>query len=352
MQGTAVGDERGELRTGLRFRQTLAQPIDAVSWKGKSLRGSLHRVTETQHIAILLDRRIDPDQTIEFSARGVPLERMLQQLAEKNSAAASRVDSVVYFGPPKTAELLATVVELRREQIAKLSPQRRAALLRAAPWQWKRLTDPRDLLAQLESEYDVRIVGKENMPHDLWPAKKLPPLDFAAKLSLVLAGFHVTFDLSPEGDAARLAPMPQQASLLRRYDAGGNAKSLATRLGAQYSDAKISNDGRQLVVDGRWEVHDAIARLLSGERVRTPPTDTGEKNYTLTVENKPVGGVIRALGNQLGKTVEFDVTVERRLTKDISINVKEVSLDELLTAVLSPAALKYEIEGETIRVFD
>ena len=106
-------------------------------------------------------------------------------------------------------------------------------------------------------------------------------------------------------------------------------------------------------MDGRYEIHEAVDDLLKGRTVRAPPTpDEGKKTFTLTVENKPVGGVMRALAQQLGKEVVFEVSAERRLTKEVSVRVKEASLGELLQAVVSPAGLKYELDGDTIRVFD
>jgi hypothetical protein len=210
------------------------------------------------------------------------------------------------------------------------------------------------LLAELQRDYAVKITGAENMPHDLWPAVQLPPLNFIEKLSLVLAGFQVTFELSPSGDAVRLLAMPQAASLERRYTPHGDAALLATQLAAKFPQAKIRAAGTQLIVDGPWETHDAIARLLAGERVRAAPQPGEvEKTYTLTIENKPLGPVLKALATQLGKQVNFEgVQDHGRLAQEISLSVKQASLDELLRSVLKPASLKYELQGETIRVFD
>jgi hypothetical protein len=344
-----------ELQTGAAFRQALAQPVDAVSWSAKPLRGALERIVETQHVAVMLDRRIDPDQLIEFSASGLPLESLLAELAEKYGAGVSHIGSAVYIGPRETTDVLATVVQERRQQIEQLPAAAKAKLLRTSPWEWKRMTTPISLLGELETAYGVKIVGKDKMPHDLWPAVQLPPLGFAEKLSLVLAGFGVTFELSPDGGTARLVPLPKQSTLTKTYPAGANAAQLAEQFAAQFPQAKIRAQGRDLAVEGPYEVHDAIARLLAGERVRPPPQPApseGKKNYTLTVTNKPVGGVMIALGKQLGKEIVFDVKVERRLTNEISVSVKEVSLAELLKSVVTPAGLKYELQENKIRVFD
>ena len=343
--------EEAELLTGNNFRAAMEQPIDAVSWKGKSMRGALDRITQTQHIAVMLDRRIDPDQQIELSASSIPLERMIRGLARKYNGTACQVGPIVYIGPDQTCQLLATVTELRREEIRGLPAAKQRQLLRTSPMRWERLTSPRDLLAQLERDYRVRIEGKENMPHDLWPAMELPPVDFATKLSVVLAGFHVTFEWHERGDAVRIVAMPQTASLQREYESIPRADYIAKILKEKYDDASIKVDGNRLVVDARMEVHNAIDGLLRGETVRRP-VEGGTKVYTLNVENKPAGGVARALGAHVGKEVVFDVKVKRRLTKEVTFSVENATLSELLSNALSPVGLKFEINGDTIRVFD
>ena len=318
----------------------------------KTLRGALDRITDSQRIAVMLDRRVDPDQEIEFSASKVPLDLMINQFVGKYGAATCLVDSVLYVGPSDTCQLLPTLVELRRDEVRALPIAKQRTLPRTSPWKWKRLASPRDLIQQLESEYGLQINGKENMPHDLWSASDLPPLDFASKLSLLLAGFHVTFAMASDGESVQITAMPKTASLSRKYNTGTRTTALSKTLSERFTGATIRPQGNSLVVEAPWEVHDAIDRLLKGETVRAAPADEGKKHYTLTVENKAVGGVIRGVGQHLGKKVVFDVKVERRLIKEVSLNVKEVSLNELLTAVLSPAKLKYEIDGDTIRVFD
>ncbi len=343
-----------ELASGAAFRRAVAEPIGPITWAEKPLRGALERLTETQQVAIMLDRRIDPEQKIDISAKDVALERFVAALAAKQAAGVCQVGSVLYVGPTATVGVLPIMVAQQEDKAQTLPADKKKRLLKATVWKWPRLTTPRTLIDELEQDYALKINGKEHVPHDLWPAMELPPLNFIEKISLVLAGFHVTFELSPTGDSVRLIAMPAEATIERRYTPRGDLTKLAQQLSQQFPQAKISAEGKQLVIDGRWEVHDAVARLLSGERVRTTPAPlAGMKKFTLTVENKPVGGVMRALGTQLGKTVTFDdVKVQRRLSEEISLNLKDASLEELLRSVLTPANLQFELKGDAIRVYD
>jgi hypothetical protein len=343
-----------ELLSGIAFRRAMSEPIGPITWAEKPLRGALERLVETQRVAIMLDRRIDPEQKLDISGNNISLENFVGTIARKQQAGVCQVGSVLYVGPTATTEILPTVVATLEDKAQNLPGDGKKRLLKRTAWNWPRLSTPRSLIDELEQDYAIQIQGKEHVPHDLWPATTLPPLNFVEKLSLVLAGFHVSFELAANDKAVRIIAMPKEASLVRSYSPRGDVQQLATQLAAQFPQANIRAEGKQIVVDGRWEVHDSVARLISGERVRaTPPPIAGMKKFTLTVENKPVGGVMRALGTQLGKTVTFDdVKVQRRLTEEISLNLKDASLEELLRSVLTPANLQFEITGETIRVFD
>ncbi|MCA9270717.1 MAG: hypothetical protein KDA41_19685 [Planctomycetales bacterium] len=350
----ATTDCFAQWKTGVELRRTLEAPLDAVTFSGKPLRGALERVSQTQQVAIYIDRGVDADQIVEFSSSGLPLSLTIARLVDRCGARACQIGPVTYIAPPETAALLATVVEMRREEMRQLPAAAKARLLKSTPLKWQRMTTPRDVLDALEAEYGVRIAGKENVPHDLWPAVDLPPLDFAEKLSLALAGFRVTFAFSPDGAAVRLVAMPSTAKLQRRYGAGDAAGRIAEQLSRQFPDATIQARGAELNVDAAWEVHDAIERLLAGERTRpavAAPAE-GDRHYTLTVANQSVGQVLRALGAKLGKKVVFDVKNERRLKAEASFEVKQVSLEDLLSAAVKPAGLQFKIEGDVIRVFD
>lgn len=343
-----------ELLKGAEFRRALREPIGPITWEEKPLRGALERLTEMQGVAIMLDRRIDPDQKVDFAGSSSSLESLLNMLAQRHGANVCPVGSVLYVGPGATVSVLPTLVAKQQTQARTLSPAVQGRLLRTSAWSWTRLTTPRSLVEQLQRDYDITITGAEHVPHDLWPAVELPPLDFCEKLSLVLAGFHVTFELSPTGDAVKLVPMPESASLERRYTPRGDAAELAKQLGERFPQGRFRAEGKQLVVDGPWETHDAVARLLAGESAASRPTaGTGEQVYTLTVENKPVGAVVKALSKQLGKTISFDdVKDQQRLATEVSASVKQASLDELLRSLLEPAGLKFEVQGDAVRVFD
>ena len=89
----------------------------------KPLRRALERLVETQHVAIMLDRRIDPDQRIDFSVQGAGLERLIAALVEPYGGNVCQVGPVLYVGPLATTQVLPTVVAKQYDKTRALSPQ-------------------------------------------------------------------------------------------------------------------------------------------------------------------------------------------------------------------------------------
>jgi hypothetical protein len=83
----------------------------------------------------------------------------------------------------------------------------RARLLNQRPLVWPDLAQPRDLVAALAAEAGLSVKLPDSTPHDLWPAVDLPPLTWTDRLSLVLAGFDLTFEIDPAKKTIALKPL-------------------------------------------------------------------------------------------------------------------------------------------------
>jgi hypothetical protein len=216
------------------------------------------------------------------------------------------------------------------------------------------LSAPRDLLTELANEAGIEIAGLEQFPHDLWPAVELPPLALADRLTLVLAGFGMTYQFSPDGRQIQLVPLPETAAISQTYPGKGYPRENAERIARLYPEAQVTVEGESIRVVGPWEAHQAVERLMQGERVsrttQSPKKSGGRTVYTLKVENEPVGGVIKALAQQLKLEVTVDAAAEAKLTERISFNVADVSREELFQAVLEPAGLTFRMSGNELHV--
>ena len=96
-------------------------------------------------------------------------------------------------------------------------------------------------------------------------------------------------------------------------------------------------------------------RLLQGvpsRRVPAAQLRSPRRQYTLRVQDQPVGAILRQLAERMNWTMEFDEASIRAaglsLDRRVSFSVENGNQDELLEAVLAPAGLDYRREGERL----
>lgn len=334
-------------KIGLEFRKALEQPI-GLKWAENPIRDAMRNLSNNQQVAIWLDRRIDPSSKLQFELEDMPLAITLDQLCEKYKVGRSVVGPVIYIGPAATAEKLATLAAVKRQQVGQQSASERARWSRAVAWKVPMLAEPRELVRQLVSESGATLQNPEAIPHDLWPAIPLPPLTLADRLTLVLAGFDLTFEQSPDGSTIRIVSMPEKVEYEQSYAWRGQNQSLAAQLQKKFPEIKVRVEESKVVVTGRYETHELIDRMMSGETVRTAKVVPGSKVFSLRVDNQPAGAVVKTVAKELGKEMTYDPALVEKLRTNVSFNVKDVKLEELLATVLTPLELTFEITESSL----
>ena len=331
----------------------LESPV-GVRWGSNPLRAALTNLARSQEVAIFLDRRVDPDQPVDLIIADTPLRELLQRLAEQLKLGVGQIGPAIYLGPPATAAVLGTVAALQEEQEERLPSAIRSRLRRTQPLRWSELTTPRDLLQRLAGEAGLQVVGLEQIPHDLWPAVDLPPLTFAQSLSLILAGFELTFDYTSDGSAVQLRPLPAEASITRRIPLRGSPAVVSAEIRRRFPEARFTIEAGSVVVDSTVEVSAAIQRLLEGapSRPKAPAAKVKaeKKRYTLRVQDKSLGAVAAAVAKEAGVELRFDPGAEALRDKLVWLDVKEVTLDQLLRTLLESGGLTYRLDEQTLEI--
>lgn len=352
MGAASAAAQSNSVATGSAFREQLRLPA-GVAWSGVPLRDALECLGRDHRVAIMLDRRIDPSRPVSLTIAQQPLEHVLLTLARHLDLGVCFVDPVVYFGPRETTDKLPTVAALGRREAETLPRATAQRFSRERAWSWPQLSSPRELLLELANEGGMEIVNLDQLPHDLWPAVELPPLPLADRFSLVLAGFGLTWRYAPDGSAIQLVDFPPTAAIVQTYPGKGNARENANRIARLYPEAQVTVEGESIRIVGPWEVHRGVEELMQGRRVSrtvTPPPSRRRTVFTLKVENEPVGGVVKALAEQLHLQVTVDPAAEAKLTERVSFNVADVSREELFQAVLRPAGLKFRLVGDELQI--
>lgn len=349
-----AGQSAAASKSSAEFRRQL-ESRGSVSWSGRPLREALLSLSHSTDLAVFLDRRVDPDQLIEVTAKDQPLEQVFQQIAQAAHCQAATISSVIYIGPPSAASKLATIAALQRQAVSRLPNAVKTRLLATGGWSWDDLTQPRELLARLAAEAGVRLLNPEIVPHDLWPAGgSAQALPWADRLSLLLIGFDLTFEIADGGSSVRLVPLPTSVALEKAYTPRGPAADFARQIHEIAPTAQVRLEAGRHLVSATVEDHQRLEQAFVGsaKRVTKKPEPGGEKRYSLQVSNKPAGAVLRAIAKQLGKELAYEMSLTDKLQREVDLNVKDVTLDALLTATLKPLQLSYKLTDTSLDILE
>ena len=342
--------------------QQLARQLDqrvSITWQGQQLGDALQRLADAQRIALWVDRRVDPGISVNLAVEGRPLREALDQVAEPHGYAAGPFQDVLYFGPKQTASELATLATRAKDSLSKAPPAVRWRWLKAEPWSFARLSEPRALVRDLIQSTGAISQDDKLVPHDLWPARTLPPLSAVDRMVLLLAGFDLTCQVSNDGRQVRIVPIKRPVHVTRAYSIRRDRLPAVESILAAMPDVVKRGEGGRLVLSARVEEHDRIASAIRGQapsnRERSsasPSSSVSERRFTLKIENQPVGAVVDQLARQLTLEVTWDAALKadpkRGREALASCDVQQADLDGLLKAVLASAKLDFEREGAKV----
>ncbi len=345
--------------TGKQFHTALTQPVN-VEWSAVPLRQGAEDLARANRTAVFLDRRIDPGQRIDLRLGAVPLATAWREIAQRAGADVTTLGPLVYLGPRERASQLRTLAALADEQVGRLPAAQARRFLGAAPWQWEDFATPQELLADLGRRFRVRIGGTEQVPHDLWAGADLPPLSLVERLILVAVQFDLTFQVSADGRAIELVPLPAEAVLVRDYPAGPDPQATLQRFGSLAPQAKFVLAGNRIQVTGLLEEHERLSGAepspFAAQAAETTQTLDPDRTRIskLEIREVPVGHLLRDLAGRFGLELKMDEAALRRagvsLEGRVSCVVEDASVDDLFRRIAQEAGLSYRRNGRVAEI--
>ncbi|MGD0653230.1 MAG: STN domain-containing protein [Thermoguttaceae bacterium] len=328
-----------------------------IVWGEIPLRQALESLARNKKVAVLIDRRVDPSRKIDISLHQTPLKDVLETIAQKCNLGISMVGPVAYFAPPEVARRVRTLVALRQEDVRRLAPAAAKRFFNQKSMAWDDFAQPRELLEKLGTENGFRIEALDQIPHDLWAAADLPPLELIERITLIAGQYDLTFQVSADGNRLTLLPVPEHVELVRTYPAGRQAQATAKNYASLAPQAQIQIDGDKIIVTGMIEDHEHISaphRPAERNTAKSADTDFTLKQYTLTIVEQPIGPLLKQLAPQLNLEIKIDDNAIRQagvsLDQRISFSVKDATLDELLRAALQQTRLKFVRRGNVVQI--
>jgi len=366
---TTCGQDGGSFVAGEEFSRRLGR-ITGVFWADVPLRDGLLRLGRTHGVAVVVDRRCDPDREVRLTVRDRPLRDVMSAIAQSCGWEAVFVSPLVYVGPADSAWQLESIMALRRQDALKLGKVGLAGLHPRAV-SWPRLSTPRQLITLWLQEANWQLANPDAILHDLWPEGILPPMTLVDRLTLVLLQFDQTFELNESGEI-RIVPISDPVAPARRFPVGPRARILAQQWQQMFPDCQVSVVGNDVVVQGPREVLDKLSELVNSQRGTTAsqspqgnqnpsasspaPSDPFEqRRFTVREGRGTLEGVIRQLSQQLGMQIDFDretaIQAGIRLDQPIRFQVQNGTIDQLWHAVLDPHGLTFDRTGHLIRIY-
>jgi len=342
----AVASGQGtEQLTGKPFRFEMAQP-GTIFWTDSPLQQAVAGLTQTRRVPIWLDRRCDPTSELSFVSQE-PLNDCLWKLDESTEDLDIAWSSeMIYFGTKGSADRWATVTAAHRDMIKKRPKPQRQRYLAEKKWSWPRLTNPQELLRQLEKEWGSSFQGRERLHHDLWPAANYSALPFFVRLELLLSGFDLSFDFDEVGNP-RIREMPRTPRVTRRIKITDEHRETLNGILKKHPQASLISEGTKLTAS--WVVHEQLRRATESPK----PTETIPRHrmlYTLHARDQKLGPFLEQLTKQLQMKCEFSPQAKKKYDKMISFEVEQASFRELLTAMLKGTNLQFTLSGDVLEV--
>ncbi len=330
------------------FSARLATRLD-IDWQGGSLRDRLAGLGRQQGVVVFLDRRIDPDQSIEFrQGTPVPLGRLLEAIGREIGAVPVPIGEVIYLAPRESAS--AIVGQMRELQQACRAAWPIAARKRLS-LAWSTGARPRGLVVRAAKSFGLSIANPQSIPHDVWPACDLPPLRPHELFTLLLCGFDLGA-VPNSSDSLSVVPLAIRDEFPTTPLFVPRKSPALVDLRKRFSGLRWERRGAWFYVSGEWQQIDAAFRLfleLDEQHGHVDSADPPEQLYTLAVSQQPVGALLKTLQDK-GFQIQVEQEVRGQLAKRVTFEVNRVSLKMLLERALTPVGLRFELEGNTIRV--
>lgn len=180
-------------------------------------------------------------------------------------------------------------------------------------------------------------------------------------MTLVLAGFDLTFDVADGASQIRIVPMPSRVVLERSYSLPTGGASRIRQLQMAYPRAQIQRMGNRVHVRGTADDHAGIQRQLRGEASprgvemgrgtgrRVAGGGAEQTRYTLRATNS-IGAILRAVAQRSELTLEVAPALAERLDDRVTIDVEEATLEELLERLVGERGWVYQVRPPRLRI--
>lgn len=322
-----------------------------ISWNDAPLSDSLKGLAQRQRIAIVLDRRVDPDQLVSFSSRDQSFEETLLTLCDSLALGAVKVDNRFYFvGTRQAAAELSFRRKELTDQLRKLPKPQVDAWAKISEFDCPRLSEPAKLLAAVGSDagLDIEI---DTIPHDVWPEIDLPELRFVDQVILLVYGFDLWPSVAESGRV--MFHELKEASAVEVKVTSSFSSNVKRQVQERFGEIKVAGAGRNTRVTATPLVHYEIKRLIAAANRPSSSGARDRESVTVSLQNTEAGidKILEYVADRMELELEYDASLGSQLAGRVFVDVSGVTYDELIEEVLQSTGLNHRIESGKLIIF-
>lgn len=332
--------------------RTLARPL-SVLWRDQSLKPGLRAIETTQGVEIFLDRRIDPAQPVQIGLGAERVDILLNGIANGINCKLGFIESVAYLGPTEeTARIEMTYwrawYQYRKQLIDTKAPGdiTKAPQIPVQRLHWDRLTTPQDILSSIEREWNIEILGKENVPHDLWDEGKYSALTLPAQICLVVAGFGLSAEPIPASNQWKLIPIRDSSTAVLGY-AKNQWKRENLEQWSKSESLDVTEEAKQYRVRADVATHYAIALGKYQSALPKPKSRFENLRFTFEAVNTPAADVIDSIAIQLQLQADWQIDRGVLAQRRIGLKVNQATVKQLIEELAKQSSVSLEVLNET-----
>lgn len=346
-------EEKVTFLRGTAARQAWDKPLQP-RVEGITLRESLGTLCDSRKLAWMLDRRIDPDQLVSYTAGSAPLSVIVTSLIEPLHAQAILLGDTVIVGPQESMQWLRTLAELQRVDLQRsgLTANRISQLSRPVTWRWEEAAEPRKVVSEEVRRLSLEVQGLDKLPYDLWGSGSLVGLTPGEAITVIAWQYDQRLHWGEKG-AATLVPIELPITVSRVLP---NFSGDRAAVAQEFPDLQLEPQGKSLAARGRVEEIEALEHWLKGtttDRSKKKPTrnDWRARKFTLKLENAPLVDVLELLKKQ-GLPLEWDAAALADagidLKQKVSLQREDATADTLIEDLCRQAGLKSQADATRV----
>jgi hypothetical protein len=340
-------DERGSsYHTGRAFHHSLQQQMNWSS-KGAELASQLNQWQDQSNILLILDRRINPHESVTVKAGTSTRANVLSRICgQRPDTGWCTTERFVYVGPSLSAWRLPVMLELQQIQFTKfrnqLTPTEFRKLMNRSSIAWDRLSEPRRILTEQAGRVGLMIENPEEIPHDVWDAGNWGALTFTELSTIMLNQFDLMLVPGIASASVRVSPIEMSRIAEFEYSVGRQQKEqMAAAVRDLSADLQEKWRSETMSLTGTLQHHAELYRVWqtiihSANNPVAIEDSLRTRRFTLTVARATIGQLTENFRSN-GISIEFEQADEVRmqsiLKKEIQLDLKSVAGTDFFMAV-------------------